>query len=76
MEDVKLVNIGLVVGEEIFCFQNPITLKIYDLEDIDRIFVNGEFRDFQNEDISYVLNKDGHSARIDETNSGNIVLYV
>ena len=76
MEDVKLVNRGLVVGEEIFCFQNPTTLKIYDLEDIDRIFVNGELRDFQNEDISYVLNKDGDIAKIDETNSGNIVLYV
>lgn len=76
MEEVKLVNAGLMGEPEKIVFQNPTTLKIYEIKDIDRIFVNGEFRDFQNEDISYVLNKENHSARIDETNSGNIVLYV
>jgi hypothetical protein len=76
METVKLVNRGLEGEGEILCLQNPETLKIYDLDTIDRTYVNGTFKDFEETDISHIYHKEGHLARIDVLESGNVILYV
>ena len=76
METFRLANKGLEGEPEQLCFQNPETLKIYNLEDIDRIYINGGFRDFQPEDVVHVFHNEGHLVRIDETGTGSVVLYV
>ena len=76
METVKLVNRSTTPEFEILCFQGIESMKIYDLNQIDRICVDGSFRDFVEEDISYVLHTEGHLAKITQVSNGNLVLYV
>lgn len=75
-QSVKLVNAGLAGEPEIICFQNQQTSQLFNIEDIDRVYVYGKFRDYQPDDWKLVLKNEGHIAEIDVLENGNLVLYV
>lgn len=75
-QSVKLVNAGLAGEPEIICFQNQQTSQLFKVEDIDRIYVDGGFRDYEPDDWKLALNNENHIAEIDVLENGNLVLYV
>ena len=74
-EVVKLVNAGLEGEPEKIVFQNPTTLKIYELDTIEAINDNGFIRQYQTDDWKIVVSKPNQLAEIEEGEAG-IVLYV
>jgi hypothetical protein len=76
METVKLVNRAFAGEEEILCFQNPETLKIYEFSEIQKTYINSEIRDFEEDDWKLVLNNENHLAAIDLISGGFVTLHV
>lgn len=74
-EVVKLANAGLAGEPERIVFQNPTTLKIYDLDSIVLINRNGIISEYETDDWKLVLHNENHLAEIEEGEDG-IVLYV
>jgi hypothetical protein len=76
METVKLVNRAFAGEEEILCFQNTETFKIYEFSEIQKTYINSEIRDFEEDDWKLVLNNETHLAAIDLIAGGFVTLYV